>query len=571
MKLIYKEVGDTGRSMYIVYPKGECRNAFKRVSITVLRDGQDEASVKSLLVGGLWKLAQENDAILCFPNPVGNSWNYKLSGEEDDAKMFPVFQEAMLREENRPAEKFPWGIPTAWEMMNSWHVMHDTRYLIGLGSGANMACTLAACYPDDIAAVLSNGGNLCEMARHQAVYAPIPIWLVDSDTLTRDYFVRANEAVLVEEKNKNGYIKYKNADNPLQCVTEIEGKGIADAELINQVWKNLFCKVRRTRTSAHGDCVPRMDLKKAGIEALLDNMSLDEHVRVPHTWFVHVPEAVRNTDKKVPLVLFFHGGSDNPGEAAEMSGFHQLGEEIGFITVYPWATNKRQWNNDADPNEDDDLSFSEALIRYMCNNYPVDTQRVYLSGFSNGAAHAQVVAMTYPELVAAICPIDTRWPGDTTQEPQNDQYEDNLPMYKALEKQKRFHYQMPVWYTYGTLEHDYPVVKGNSQQRQYDFWKKFNNIEIKPTPEKDAVHPCGCGVPGEVTERIQLSGRFPHHHYDIHRFYTKDDAHLNLYNYVLMHDKKHEVAWMDTTLGWNYVKQFRRLPDGSLGIISENK
>ena len=46
------------------------------------------------------------------------------------------------------------------------------------------------------------------------------------------------------------------------------------------------------------------------------------------------------------------------------------------------------------------------------------------------------------------------------------------------------------------------------------------------------------------------------------RFYDSSDR--NLYNYVVMYDKGHEVAPMDAVLGWNYVRAFRRLSDGTL-------
>ena len=50
-----------------------------------------------------------------------------------------------------------------------------------------------------------------------------------------------------------------------------------------------------------------------------------------------MPDSVKSMPEgtKVPLMLFFHGGSDNPEEAAEMAGFHEIGEREGFITVYP--------------------------------------------------------------------------------------------------------------------------------------------------------------------------------------------------------------------------------------------
>ncbi len=35
----------------------------------------------------------------------------------------------------------------------------------------------------------------------------------------------------------------------------------------------------------------------------------------------------------------------------------------------------------------------------------------------------------------------------------------------------------------------------------------------------------------------------------------------------MMHDKGHEVAELDPYLGWEYVKHFRRRPDGGLEKI----
>lgn len=63
------------------------------------------------------------------------------------------------------------------------------------------------------------------------------------------------------------------------------------------------------------------------------------------------------------------------------------------------------------PDGADDIGYTVALIQYMKEHYPVDPERVYLSGFSNGAGQAQAVAMLHPELIAAICHIDSNWPG----------------------------------------------------------------------------------------------------------------------------------------------------------------
>lgn len=564
MNLIYKTISDLNRGMYIYYPQGSNRNAFKRCSITVLREDDDEASVlKLLLETGLAKLAEKDQIILSFPNPLNRKWDATLAG--DDVKAFNIFQDAMSKPDDKPLETRSDGFPTYEYMMSTWHPMNDTKYLIGIGSGGDLACALAACYPDNIAGVLCVNADLSDEALKKAVYAPMPISLVNCSERAGDYFIEANDADLVD---KNEYRSiYKNKINPLQAVVEDTFNKELSCTLIDKVWNKMLRNVRRTNTGAHGDIQPRMDISKVPFELHLDDTRLDQELRTPHTWFTHLPSYVtKKQDKKLPLLMFFHGGSDNPAEAAEMSKFHELGEKEGFITVYPWGSNKTSWNCDMAEDEPDDVGFTVSLINYMIDNYPVDKSRIYLSGFSNGAAQAQAVAMTHPELIAAICHIDSNWPGRRLGVSEFN-YEEHRPFRLAMEKKKNFDYRMPVWYTYGNREPSYPVYRGCSQQHQYDFWKKYNNIEIVATPELENPHPCGCGVPGQKYELLKPSLRHPHHEYDVHRFYSMDDEPTNLYNYVLMRDKGHDIADMDPALAWAYVKQFRRLPDGKIEIM----
>ena len=48
------------------------------------------------------------------------------------------------------------------------------------------------------------------------------------------------------------------------------------------------------------------------------------------------------------------------------------------------------------------------------------------------------------------------------------------------------------------------------------------------------------------------------------RFYSNDPEALNLYNYTLAFGKGHDSIPYEARLGWNYIKQFRRLPDKTL-------
>ncbi len=551
--------------MYLYYPDIPVRSPFKRAAITVLRDTADEASVQALLSMGLQRLADEQELVLSFPNPLAGGWNYTMDSQKpNDIEDICELQYAMDKPDDEPLPVNEMGIPTIEAMLSTWHLMNDTKYIIGIGAGASMAYTMAACCPDNIAAVLGVNGVLCPAAAEKAVHSPIPVSIVNGDGLTLQYFLKCNRAAhLTEDENRT---VYRGKVNPfLYVVWDKKAKGLTEA-ILNKVWKQGFSHVRRTNTGLHGDCARRINMPETGLAYYLNDTQLDGK---EHTWFVHVPATVKaQKNVKVPMMIFYHGGSDTPADAAEMSKYHELGEKEGFITVYPWGTNRASWNSAMLPAEEDDLDFSVKLIDFMVQHYPVDAQRIYLSGFSNGAAMAQTVAMVYPEKIAAICHIDSNWPGNRSGAAEVD-YQDITPMRIALQRKKEYDYRMPVWYTYGTREISYPVYKGCSQQHQYDFWKLYNNIPVKPTPPAECPDDSGCGVKGDITETRYPSEIYPHHWYAVQRFLTADEEPQNYYNYVVMHDKGHEVAEMDPALGWQYVKQYKRNEDGSVGKAEE--
>jgi poly(3-hydroxybutyrate) depolymerase len=444
--------------------------------------------------------------------------------------------------------------------------MDDTKYMIGIGTGASMLYTLIALNPDQIAAACLIGGCLPDKSRQGAFHSPVASYLINAAPEEIEFICNEVNHVKLFNQEKQRDI-YTNPINTAEKVILDNTAVMLDAEHMSVVWNELFKCTRRTNTGAHGDIGHRMDFATAGFEIYDNDIRLGDQNDLGHTWITHIPDKVRiSPDNSLPLLLFFHGASDTPAEAAEMSKFHELGAQEGFITVYPWSSNTVTWNVDMDEDGYDDISYIKELINYMLFHYPIDSERIYLSGFSNGAAMAQSFALMYPEMIAAICHIDSNWPGSRTGESIVD-FSKIRPMAEGLRKKEVYDYRMPVWYTYGTREPSYPVFNACTQQHQYDFWKIYNNITVKHTPPKENPDPSGCGVIGDKRETLWPSACYPHHMYDVHRFYSNDPNPVNYYNYVMMHDKGHEVAPMDATLGWNYVKHFKRNSDGSSEII----
>jgi len=548
MELKLKEFPKTGRSMYIFYPDGEPRTAFENTFITVVRESADKASVEKLLFEeGFADMANAQRMVIGFPNPTSAGWNYTLDAEKQDDLGDLLAMQDFLCNFTGKGENFNGG----------FHPMNYARYFVGVGDGASMVNTLAALHPQNIAGVMNIGGVFCAAAIKGSVGAVMPALLINAGIDSEGYYSTVCSATL---KTCDDRSKLYTCDiNPVQFVAieAIPGATLT-AELMKKGWYTLFSKVRRPNTSEYGDIDPRLVKDDYQFVIHLDDPCLGDNNGLPHTWFEYVPSSYKkDPSKKVPLMIFGHGGSDNPAEAAQMSRMHEVAEREGFIVAYPWSGEKWGWNINMDDNMPNDVEFIYALIAYLKKTYNIDETRVYTSGFSNGSAMTQVFTMCHPEIVAAICPNDTRW----------IMQRDARPFELSVLKKEQYDYIMPVWYTYGGRDVEFPVFRGHGQQMQYDFWKRYNHIPIKMTPYADEADPSGVGVPGDVQEVVHPCKEHPEQTYTIHRFFTKGENPKNYYNYILHHTKGHDCAPADAQMGWDFVKQYRRNADGSLGLV----
>jgi polyhydroxybutyrate depolymerase len=137
--------------------------------------------------------------------------------------------------------------------------------------------------------------------------------------------------------------------------------------------------------------------------------TLETHVvtvdGVQRTYHLYVPGSLP-AGRPAPLVLVFHPrGKDGAGPAfAEKTGFPQLADKEGFIVVFPDGINSKWMDGDPniDPVYNNDLPFVEAILGEVGNAHPIDPQRIYATGHSNGAAFSQFLAMHLPDRIAAI-------------------------------------------------------------------------------------------------------------------------------------------------------------------------
>jgi polyhydroxybutyrate depolymerase len=123
-----------------------------------------------------------------------------------------------------------------------------------------------------------------------------------------------------------------------------------------------------------------------------------------------------------PVVLVLHGGGGDAASAEKTTGFTAKAQREGFIVVYPEGSGRLAkhlltWNaghccGQAMQQRVDDVGFIRALLDRLAADYPVDPQRVYVTGLSNGGMMAHRLAIELPDRLAAIAPVVATLFGD---------------------------------------------------------------------------------------------------------------------------------------------------------------
>jgi predicted esterase len=108
-----------------------------------------------------------------------------------------------------------------------------------------------------------------------------------------------------------------------------------------------------------------------------------------------------DTLKKWPLIIFLHGGSRRGSDLKKLyaDGIpDQLyrGREFPFIIIAPQCPEHIRWSTD---------NWFENLYKEVNGKYRIDTNRVYLTGFSLGGSGVWYIATKYPDKFAAIAPM----------------------------------------------------------------------------------------------------------------------------------------------------------------------
>lgn len=136
-----------------------------------------------------------------------------------------------------------------------------------------------------------------------------------------------------------------------------------------------------------------------------------EHDDGERSFRLHLPPGFDSTSRR-PLLVVLHGGGSSGEGMEEVTGFSRIADREGFFVVYPNGEGGphglgRAWNAGSCCGPPswfgvDDVGFIGALVDQLSERFPIDPQRVFLVGYSNGGMLAYRIALDLSHRFAGL-------------------------------------------------------------------------------------------------------------------------------------------------------------------------
>lgn len=163
--------------------------------------------------------------------------------------------------------------------------------------------------------------------------------------------------------------------------------------------------------------------------------------------------------KKWPLIIYLHGGSRRGTDLTKLyaDGIPDQiyrGRDFPFIIIAPQCPEHIRWSTD---------NWFENLYKEVNDKFRIDTNRVYLTGFSLGGAGTWYIAAKYSNKFAAIAPMS----GFTSQMDYIDINIDRL-------------IDMPIWAFHGKIDIVVPFEETERIVKKLEGKNKDLKFSVEP-------------------------------------------------------------------------------------------
>ena len=134
------------------------------------------------------------------------------------------------------------------------------------------------------------------------------------------------------------------------------------------------------------------------------------HNNESREYVIYIPK-IYVESSPTPLMFNFHGYGSYVSIHMLINDMRPIADTAGFIVVYPKGlplpaspSNQLHWNVGSwtESSTSDDIGFIESIIDSISNDYNIDLNRVYSSGYSNGGYFSFELACQLSDKIAAI-------------------------------------------------------------------------------------------------------------------------------------------------------------------------
>ncbi len=300
-----------------------------------------------------------------------------------------------------------------------------------------------------------------------------------------------------------------------------------------------------------GKLIEEPDFEKLGMvvrpeSAILttspDNMGDDKDTHTHEVgYMMFCNQSALTSGKKLPLMLCFHGGGDSIFYMALTSGWYRVAHAHDFILVCI----ENHLNSTA--------TEMMELLDVLKKQYPIDSEKIYATGFSMGGCKSWDMYQEYPEVFAGLAPMDATFEVglNVFGQPAPKAINDTVPV--------------PVFYIGGELtplpelpfqaqkcvDRMENVLRVNRAKKKYMV--DYNNQGAWENPI--------WGINGDSITR-HVDGSRDNAVLTLHYFYSEDNICYTVFGSVS--NQGHEVRPHTCEQAWRFLRQFRRLPDGRI-------
>ncbi len=271
-----------------------------------------------------------------------------------------------------------------------------------------------------------------------------------------------------------------------------------------------------------------------------DNRGDDKDTKEHKIGYVaYYNKAIMDKGEKIPLVMCFHGGGDSAMCMVALSDWHLVVNKNDFLLV----SVENHMNSTA--------TETLELIEHLKEKYPIDSERIYSTGFSMGGCKTWDMFQEYPKVFAAVAPMDAT-------------FDVGLNVYGQPVENINKGTILPVFYVGGE---DTPLPELPFQEEKCLNRMKYvldvNKAKTKNDAkfeEQDKWKNPIWGIDGDVIYKAKDEGKGSV--LTMHLYQSENGCCYSIFASAT--NQSHEMRHLNCENAWKFMSRFKRTQDGTI-------